>query len=492
MSNTSIYRDIATRTGGDIYIGVVGPVRTGKSTLIQRFMENLVLPNIVGDGERERASDEMPQSAGGKHIMTTEPKFIPDTAVRIELSEGEGFRVKMIDCVGYLVAGAVGHVEEGEPRMVHTPWSEEAIPFERAAEIGTEKVIREHSTVGLVVTTDGSIGEIPRESYLPAEKRVVEELKSLSKPFVVVLNSQNPDAVQTVRLAEELQNEYGVPVIPVNAFALNEERIRHILGTLLLEFPTRTVSVNLPLWLMDLDESHPLRSAVLKNLENAAKNADIIGNVKESFNAAADQTNIASVAVTSIDYGTGSAVIEPILPEGTFYRILSEECSFPIENERALFALLKELSKSKSYFDRVAAAIKETEETGYGIVMPSIEEMQLEEPIIVKQPGGYGVKLCASAPSIQMVRANIRTEVSPIVGSERQSEDIVKFLLKEFEEDPAKIWESNMFGKSLHELVNEGITAKLEHMPEDARSKLGETLEKIINEGSGGLICILL
>ncbi|HBE12983.1 MAG TPA: stage IV sporulation protein A [Clostridiales bacterium] len=398
----------------------------------------------------------------------------------------------MIDCVGYLVPGAVGHIEDGEPRMVYTPWSEDPMPFEKAAEIGTEKVIRDHSTVGLVVTTDGTVGDIPRENFIGAEKRVINELKTINKPFVVILNTQRPPAMETRQLAEALTHDYGVPVIPVNAFILNETEIRKVLGTLLLEFPTRSVSVNLPPWLMDLDESHPLRMAVLQNLVTAAKNAKIIGEVKSSFSQAVDEKNIASVAVSSIDYGTGNTVIEPILPEGTFFKVLSEESGFRIENERALFNLLKELSKSKGYYDRVAEALAQTEETGYGIVMPSIEDMQLEEPVIVKQPGGYGVKLRASAPSIQMVKTNIQTEVSPIVGSERQSEDIVKFLLKEFEEDPAKIWESNMFGKSLHELVNEGITAKLQHMPEEARTKLGETLEKIINEGSGGLICILL
>lgn len=492
MPDYSIYKDIAERTDGDIYIGVVGPVRTGKSTLIKRFIADLALPNIKSEHIRERARDEMPQSASGRTVMTTEPKFVPEEAVTINLDENSSFNLKMIDCVGYIVPDAIGHIEEGVPRMVMTPWSAEAMPFEQAAEIGTRKVINDHSTIGLLVTTDGSIGEIPRRSYLEAEKRVANELKAIHKPFIIILNTTDPSSQESISLAKSLQEEYGVSTIPVNCLEMTESDIKDILRTVLYEFPLREVKFTFPGWFDSLEEDHPVKQRVISAMYSFAGKVRKVGEIKQAVESVSLPEEGISGSVASLELGKGSAVIEMSVPDKLFYKILGEKSGFEINDEKDLFGILTHLSEVQKEYGKVSEAIKEVRETGYGIVTPSMDDLKLEDPVIVKQAGGYGVKLKASAPSIHMIRANIETEVSPIVGTERQSEELVKFMLKEFEEDPKKIWDSNMFGKSLHELVNEGLNTKLTHMPEEARTKLSETLQKIINEGSGGLICILL
>lgn len=491
MTDMGIYADIAERTDGDIYIGVVGPVRTGKSTLIKKFTESIILPNIETESARDRARDEMPQSASGKTVMTTEPKFIPESAVSIPLDEGAECRVKLIDCVGYVVPGAMGLVEDGQPRMVMTPWSADPLPFEKAAETGTRKVIDEHSTIGIVVTTDGSIGEIPREAYIETEKRVIHELKALSKPFVVVLNSKTPSAESVQSLARELETEYNVPVLPMNCIEMGESDIKDILRGLLYEFPVRELRFALPSWFDLLDSDDELRNSLLSNISETANRLNRVGEIRDAADAFSLDGDI-SARLNRLDLGSGSAKIEIRIPDRIFYSILGRKSGFEIENERALLGIMTELAEIKQKYDKVASAIDDVMNDGYGIVMPSIEDLTLEEPEIVKQPGGYGVKLKASAPSIHMMKADIETEVNPIVGTESQSEELVSFLLKEFEEDPKSIWESNMFGKTLHELVSEGLNSKLAHMPDDARAKIAGTIQRIINEGSGGLICILL
>lgn len=491
MTDMGIYSDIANRTRGDIYIGVVGPVRTGKSTLIKRFTENLILPNIETDSARERAKDEMPQSASGKTVMTTEPKFVPESAVSIPLDEKTECRVKLIDCVGYIVPGAMGLIEDGQPRMVMTPWSESPLPFETAAETGTRKVIEEHSTVGIVVTTDGTFGELPREAYEEAEARVVAELKELRKPFVVVLNCAHPNSPSSSALASKLEEEYDVPVLAMSCIDMDDADIKDILRGLLYEFPVREVAFSLPSWIDVLDESDELRANLFSSVTETVNGLRRVGEIRDAADAFAENGDM-TARLERLDLGTGSARIDVRIPDKIFYNILGEKSGFEIENERSLLTIMTELADVKKKYDKVASAIDDAMNDGYGIVMPSIDDLTLEEPEIVKQPGGYGVKLKASAPSIHMMKADIETEVNPIVGTESQSEELVSFLLKEFEEDPKSIWESNMFGKTLHELVSEGLNSKLAHMPDDARAKIAGTIQRIINEGSGGLICILL
>lgn len=491
-TSVNIYHDIQTRTGGDIYIGVVGPVRTGKSTFIKKFMDTLVLPNIEDEARKERATDELPQSASGRTIMTTEPKFIPENAVEINLHGNAHFKVRMIDCVGYIVPSSLGYIENDQPRMVKTPWFPQEIPFNMAAEIGTQKVIDEHSTIGLVVTTDGTISDIPREEYAEAEERVVSELKDLNKPFVVLLNSTEPESQSSYELSEELKAKYCVPVIPVNCLQLDEEKIKNILSQILFEFPLKEVSVELPGWVTALDRKHWLKREIF---DFVTEKAEMLTRVRDVSKFAADMSAckyLDYAHMNNIDLSEGSASVCAVIHNDMFYKILAENTGLDVENQEDLMQQVTELSKIKKSYDRIKDAIDEVEATGYGIVMPTMEELTLEEPEIMKQGGKYGVRLRASAPSIHMMKANINTEVAPLVGSESQSEDLVMYLLKEFEENPTKIWESNIFGKSLHELVNEGLHNKLFRMPTDARMKIQETLEKVINEGCSGLICIIL
>jgi len=492
MINNDIYCDIAKRTDGDIYIGVVGPVRTGKSTFIKKFMEHLVIPNIVSEYRRERAVDELPQSSAGKTIMTTEPKFIPEEAVEVTIGDKARFNVRMIDCVGYIVPSAIGYIENEAPRMVVTPWFEEEIPFAMAAEVGTQKVIQDHSTIGLVITTDGSISDISREEYEEAEQRVINELNSINKPFVILLNCLYPNSESSKMLAAELSEKYNTPVIPVNCVDLNEEDINAILKQVLYAFPVKEINICMPKWVTGLVKGHWLKRDVFDCIRVAAENVKFVRDVNSVTDIISECDYINSATISGIDLGKGSAEICVELENNLFFKILGEETGIEITCESDLMPLLKELTAVKRKYEKIENALSEVDATGYGIVMPSIEELSLEEPEIVKQGGKYGVRLKASAPSIHMMKADIVTEVSPIVGSEKQSEELVMYLLKEFEESPQKIWESNIFGKSLHELVNEGLHNKLYRMPVDARMKLQETLERIINEGCGGLICFIL
>ncbi len=492
MTEHSIYKDIAERTGGDIYVGVVGPVRSGKSTFIKRFMESVVLPNIGEGYSRDRARDELPQSAAGKTVMTTEPKFIPEDAVPILLDDNARMQVRMIDCVGYLIPEAMGAIENGQPRMVRTPWREEPMPFVEAAEMGTHKVITEHSTIGMLVTTDGSIGEIPRDAYVEAEERIVKELKELGKPFAVILNSAIPESDSARDLALELEEKYGVPVALVSCLDLDAEDIRHILGLVLEEFPVAEITVQLPAWTTALEEHHKIRMSLQASLCKCAEKVRRMGEVKAAFAELAENEYVEEVRPALLDLGSGRATLSATMPSQLYYDTISELSGFSIANEQELISLMRELSEVKAKYDKVADALDEVNARGYGIVMPDVEDLHLEEPQIVKQSGGYGVKLRAAAQSVHMIRANIETEINPIVGTEQQSEDLVRYMLKEFEEDPKSIWASNLFGKSLYELVNEGLHTKLDHMPDESRQKLSETLERIINEGSSGLICILL
>lgn len=492
MATANIYKDIATRTGGDIYIGIVGPVRTGKSTFIKQFMDKLVMPNITEEYGRDRATDEMPQSSAGRTIMTTEPKFIPEKAVNVTIDGTANMNVRLIDCVGYIVPSALGYIENDEPRMVRTPWFEEPVPFNMAAEVGTKKVITEHSTIGLVITTDGSISDIPRNEYKEAEKRVISELQEINKPFVVLLNCADPYSPQSEELADELSAEYGVAVIPVNCLELTEDMIKKILSRILYEFPVREITVNYPLWINTLSTSHPLRADITETVKASAQGIRRIKDVNRFEERFSDNENVQRAAVQSIDLGTGRANVILETKKELFYKVLAETTGLDINDEQELMSGVKELAEIRKSYMRVKDALDEVEATGYGIVMPDISELSLKEPEIIKQGGRYGVRLRASAPSIHLMRANINTEVNPIVGSEKQSEDLVKYLLSEFEGDPVKIWDSNIFGKSLHELVNEGLHTKLARMPADARLRVQETLERVINEGCNGLICIIL
>ncbi len=487
-----IYADIARRTNGDIYIGVVGPVRTGKSTLIKRFMEALVIPNIADDARRDRATDELPQSAGGRTIMTTEPKFVPETAVEITLPEGAQCAVRMIDCVGYIVPSSLGYIEAEAPRMVKTPWFDEEVPFNMAAEIGTQKVINEHATVGLVVTTDGSVTDIPRAEYAAAEERVISELQALGKPFVVLLNCVTPEKTEAQALAAELEAQYHAPVLPVSCLTLDEDTIRQILSRLLDMFPIREVSVETAGWLPALEKGHWLRTAVFGAVRQAAQGLSVMQDVRGLPARLQECPYVQEAAIRQIALGTGNVILRLTLDPALFYQVLGEETGIGIRSENELFPVLLELSRIRKEYERIRPALEEAEATGYGIIMPEAGELTLEEPEMIRQGGRYGVRLRASAPSLHIMKAGIQTTVSPIVGSEKQSEELVLYLLREFEENPAKIWESNIFGKSLHELVNEGLHAKLGKMPAEARLKLQETLERVINEGCSGLICLIL
>lgn len=487
-----IYKDIAERTQGDIYIGVVGPVRTGKSTFIKKFMEQLVIPNIQGDFRRERAIDELPQSAAGKTIMTTEPKFIPEEAVDIHLADNARFSVRLIDCVGYIVPSSMGYIENEAPRMVCTPWFEDEVPFNMAAEIGTQKVISEHSTIGLVITTDGSITDIPREEYAESEQRVINELKMINKPFVVIMNCVEPGTEEAAELCAAMSEKYGCAVIPLNCLDLSEEDIREVLTQLLFAFPVQEINIDTSKWITGLKKGHWLRDTVFSAIRNAAEGIASVRDVRSAAGRIACCGEILEARISDMDLGNGSVTISVRLDPNLFYKVLGETTGIEISGENELIPILTELNAIRREYEKILPALREAQATGYGIVLPDIEELSLEEPEIIRQGGKYGVKLCASAPSMHIMKANINTTVSPIVGSERQSEELIMYLLKEFEESPTKIWESNIFGKSLHELVNEGLHNKLYKMPTEARLKLQETLERVINEGCSGLLCLIL
>ena len=455
-------------------------------------MDLVVLPNIQNTHKRERARDELPQSAAGRTIMTTEPKFVPNEAVEITIGDNLKLKTRLVDCVGYLVNNALGYMENEVPRMVKTPWSDEEMPFEVAAEIGTKKVITEHSTIGILVTTDGSITEIPREDYVEAEERVVKELKELNKPFVIVLNTNNPYSDYTKELSRTLEDKYQVAVIPTDCTNLNMEDVNDIFGKILYEFPVERINLNFPGWVDGLDDEHPLKQELYTNIKEAFKNTNAVKNINVGIERINSTEIVIQTTIKEINLGNGSVSLEITLQEELFYQVLTEITGVDVQNEADLFSTISNLASVKKEYDKVAIALEEVKQKGYGIVTPTMEELILDEPEMVKQGSRFGVRLRAKAPSIHMIRADIETEVSPIVGSEKQSEELVNYLLSEFENDPIKIWESNIFGKNLHELVNEGLQNKLSRMPEDAQEKLQETLERIINEGSGGLICIIL
>lgn len=492
MERNDIFRDIAERTGGDLYLGVVGAVRTGKSTFIKRFMEQMVLPNMKNVYDRERAKDELPQGAAGKTVMTTEPKFVPNEAVEIQITPNLNVKMRMVDCVGYRVEGALGYEEEDGPRMVSTPWFEEPIPFQEAAEVGTRKVISEHSTMGLVVTTDGTITEIPRENYIEAEERVIEEMKDINRPFLVLLNSTNAADEETERLAAELSEKYDVPVIPIDCAQMSQADILNLLEKLLYEFPVNEVNISLPSWVEELEIKHWLRLKFEESVRETVKNVRRLRDVDNAVESLGDYDFVDQVKLRSMDMGTGSASIDITADPSLFYQVLSEQSGFTIEGDKELFRLVRELSVAKRAYDKVAQALEEVNENGYGVVTPSIDELILEEPELIRQGNRFGVKLKATAPSLHMIRADITTELTPIIGTERQCEELVQYMLKEFEENPQKIWNSEIFGKSVNDLVREGIQNKLHRMPENAQLKLQETLTRIVNEGSGGLVCIII
>ena len=490
--NLKLYQDISSRTDGDIYIGVVGPVRNGKSTFIKNFMDLLVIPNIDNSYKRERALDELPQSASGRTIMTTEPKFVPNEAVEITLDGNIKFKARLVDCVGYLVNNAIGYLEDNIPRMVKTPWSDEEMPFGEAAEIGTKKVIQDHSTIGILVTTDGSFSGISRDDYILAEERVVRELKELNKPFVIVLNTVAPYSDYSRDLANSLEEKYDCPVIPTDCSNLSLYDINEIFSKVLYEFPIERINITYPKWVDGLEDSHWLRKELNLEIKQTFSGISVI---KQANFAVANLQNteiIQSTSIQEINLGNGNITVEINLKEDLFYKVLTEVSGQNINNEFDLFSAFYNFSKIKCEYDRIAPALEEVKAKGYGIITPSMDDLILDEPEMVKQGSKFGIKLKAKAPSIHMILTDVETEVSPIVGSEKQSEELVKYLLEEFESDPKKIWESNIFGRSLHELVNEGLQNKLEKMPEDAQMKLQETLERIVNEGGGGLICIIL
>ncbi len=492
MEGTNIYRDIAMRGNGDVYIGVVGPVRTGKSTFIQRFMDTMVIPNMTNVYQVERTRDELPQSASGRTIMTTEPKFIPEEAVEISTGDSANMRVRMIDCVGYIVDESLGYSEDGEPRMVNTPWFDHPIPFNDAAEIGTRKVITDHSTIGLLVTSDGSFTDIARGSYAEAEARVVAELKAINKPFIILLNSAYPDDEDTRRLAAELESAYGVSVIPVSCTELDGDDINNIINKILLEFPLSELEIQIPAWLDKLGEEHELLRTVYSDVMQAVRDAENIRDLDDISKTLNMPDYVKSAAVENADLGTGSAKIDMELADSVFYKVLSEFSGMDIKDDETLMKTLTELADMKRDYEHIKDALASVRQTGYGIVSPSSDEMVLEEPKIIKQGGRYGIKLKACAPSIHMMRADIETEVSPIVGTVKQSEELIEHLIAEYNDDPSQLWQSNIFGKTLNELVNDGLKSKLEHMPQEAQNKLRETLERIINEGGGGLLCLIL
>ena len=492
MENLGIYEDIANRTDGDIYVGVVGPVRTGKSTFIKKFMDLLVIPNIENEYKKERARDELPQSAAGKTIMTTEPKFVPNEAVEITVGGNLKLKTRLVDCVGYLVDNALGYMEDEVPRMVKTPWSEEEIPFETAAEIGTKKVIEDHSTIGLLITTDGSITGIPREDYIKAEERVVNELKALNKPFVIVLNTDNPHSEYSKELTAKLEAKYQIAVVPTDCSNLDIEDINKIFGKILYEFPVEKININFPKWVDGLEDEHWIKNTLHNSIKDGFCDIKVLKEIDKCTGKIKECEIINKLNLAEIKLGSGSITIEIELQEELFYKVLTEISGVEVSEEGDLFGIITEMAAVKKEYDKIKYALHEVKQKGYGIVTPTMDELILEEPEMVKQGSKFGVKLKATAPSYHLIKANIETEVSPIVGSEKQSEELVNYLLKEFEEDPKKIWESNIFGKSLHELVNEGLQNKLCRMPEDAQDKIQETLERIVNEGSGGLICIIL
>lgn len=492
MSSYKLYEDIATRTSGDIYLGVVGPVRCGKSSFITNFVNKMVLPNIVDEYDKNRTLDELPQSADGKTIMTTQPHFVPKEAVKITIADNIDLKIKLVDCVGFSVTGAEGLEENNKPRQVKTPWSKEPIPFEQAAEIGTKKVINEHSTIAIVMTTDGSFGELERNSFVEAEQKTIAELKNSQKPFVIVLNTTIPESEITFNLCETLQKKYSAPVIPVDVINLTEENVANIFQGILKEFPLYSLRVRLPQWIQALPYEDSIICEIISEAKNFLDNAKKIGEIDINKSIFENSENFEQILVENIDMGQGIVYLDVKPKPDLFYKVLSSQCGQEIKSDFHLVSYLKQLSYAKIEYDKIKEALIQVEETGYGVVSPKMEEMKLEEPEVVKQGSRYGVRLKASAPSLHIMKVDVQTEISPFVGTEQQGEDLVKYLLKEFENNPQGLWQTNMFGKSLHSLVNEGLNNKIVQMPLEAQKKMRKTLGRIVNEGKGGIICILL
>lgn len=485
----NIYKDIAARTGGNIYIGVVGPVRTGKSTLIKRIMEQLVIPNIKDPYRMERAKDELPQSGSGKTIMTSEPKFVPEEAVEISLDDTARLRVRMIDSVGYMVDGAIGADEDGVPRMVTTPWYDHEIPMTQAAELGTQKVMQEHCSIGLVVTTDGTITDIPRQDYLAAEARAIRDMQATGKPFLVIVNSAAPEAEAAREVKEQLHRQFGIDALVADCQSLDTGKIEQIIKHILYAFPLREVRVFLPRWLDALEADHPVKAALYAALIQRCQEISSIAEAESTLQKLKELEQVLDFSVRNMDLGTGTVSCTLGFPESLFYEILSSRAGLPIANDAQLLSLLTELASVKKEYDKISDALSSVKATGYGIVMPQSEEMTLQTPEVVRKGGAYGVKLKAGAPSIHMIRVDIDTEISPMVGGEQQSQDLISYLSTE---DPNALWQSNIFGKSVYELIQEGLTSKLIQTPEEVRAKFRGSLTRIVNEGATGLICLIL
>lgn len=484
-----IYEDIAARTGGNIYVGVVGPVRTGKSTLIKRIMEELVIPGIQDPYRKERARDELPQSGSGKTIMTSEPKFVPEEAVEISPDGTTKLRVRMIDSVGYMVDGAVGAEENGEPRLVTTPWFDHEIPMTQAAELGTKKVMEEHCSIGLVVTTDGSITDIPREDYAAAERKAILDMQKTRKPYLVIINSRNPGGEGAELVRNEIRKEYGIEPMIADCQALDSEGIGNLLRALLYTFPMTELRVHLPRWLDALESDHPVKTALYQTLLQRAGEIGNLGQAEAALEGIRELPEVQDYTLRSVDLAKGTVSCAIVLPEKLYYEILSAKAGLPIENDAQLLSLLMELAKAKQEYDKISDALSAVKATGYGVVMPAAGEMKLETPEIIRKGGAFGVKLKAGAPSIHMIRVDIDTEISPMVGDEKQSRDLIDHLTGE---DPEMLWQSNIFGKSVYDLIQEGLTAKLVQLPEEVRGKFRGTLTRIVNEGATGLICLIL
>ena len=485
----NIYADIAGRTGGNIYIGVVGPVRTGKSTLIKRIMEQLVIPNMEDPYRRERARDELPQSGSGKTIMTSEPKFVPEEAVEISPDGRAKLRVRMIDSVGYMVDGAVGAEEDGKPRMVTTPWYDEEIPMTQAAELGTKKVMEEHCSIGVVVTTDGTVTDIPRGDYEEAERRAIADMRATGKPFLVIINSRVPSGSEAKQVKEKLKQEFGIQAVIADCQTLDEEQIGEILKALLYAFPMKELRVYMPRWMDVLEEDHPMKAALYEALLQRAEEITTIASAEPSLSQLTELEQVLDFALRSVELSTGTVSCELRFPEALFYEILSTRAGLEIRSDAQLLKLLTELAQTKVAYDKISDALSQVKATGYGVVMPMAEEMVLEKPEIIKKGGAFGVKLKAGAPSIHMIRVDIDTEISPMVGDEKQSRDLITYLGGE---DPEKLWQSNIFGKSVYELIQDGLSAKLVQLPEEVRGKFRGTLSRIVNEGANGLVCLIL
>ncbi len=485
----SIYADIAMRTGGNIYIGVVGPVRTGKSTLIKRIMEQLVIPCIDDPYRAERARDELPQSGSGKTIMTSEPKFVPEEAVEIQPDGTTKLRVRMIDSVGYMVDGAVGAEEDGVPRMVTTPWYDYEIPMTQAAELGTKKVMEEHCSIGLVVTTDGTVTDIPRADYLAAERRAIEDMMATGKPFLVIINSRNPEGPAAQSIKEAIYRDYGLSAMAADCQAMDIQDICQLLQQLLYAFPLQQLRVYLPRWMDALEMDHPVKAALYEALLQRAGEVSSLAQAQLQLSQLQELEQVLDFRIRSVDPASGSVDCALTFPETLFYEILSNKAGLPIENDAQLLELLTQLSAAKQEYDKIADALSSVKATGYGIVMPTADEMTLQTPEVVRKGGAFGVKLKAGAPSIHMIRVDIDTEISPMVGGEQQSQELISYLSGE---DPEKLWQSNIFGKSVYELIQEGLTSKLVRTPEDVRTKFQGTLSRIVNDGATGLICLIL